>query len=428
MPSIAQFGTFEVENYGDRLFPILLENELTKRLQSVNITLFSPLELKSNRIKSIGSDLIEVDGFSNQKLDAIIIGGGDIISFSSHIAPIYRTWKHKMSPHAACWALPIIKNSAAPIIWNAPGIPHRFTKDQIPLVRYLINSVDYLNVRDELSAKNLYELEIDHPIEIIPDTALLLPKLFPQEQLKVLAEKLYGECGYGLKEVFILQFHSAINESLIQPLLNVINHIKNSINKEVLLLPIGYCHNDQEAMLKLKKASKDAFKMIDRKLNEIEIASIIAYAGCFLGTSLHGNITAFAYHVPHLIYNQANLTKLEGFAKLIEEPERCIKNLDEIVGKMSLLKHPPSLTTLSRLTQKLNHHFDRIAEIISKKKEPIKQYRYTPSLLEEYIHILNEKETYKEQLEGLNNSRTWRLANLIKKIVRKIPLVKTFLR
>ena len=40
---IAQIGTFDLENYGDLLFPVILENELKKRIQNVEIVLFSPI-------------------------------------------------------------------------------------------------------------------------------------------------------------------------------------------------------------------------------------------------------------------------------------------------------------------------------------------------------------------------------------------------
>ena len=40
---IAQIGTFDLENYGDLLFPIILENELRERLKDLELILFSPV-------------------------------------------------------------------------------------------------------------------------------------------------------------------------------------------------------------------------------------------------------------------------------------------------------------------------------------------------------------------------------------------------
>ena len=40
--NVAQIGSFDVENYGDLLFPTVLEEELSKRIKIKELFLFSP--------------------------------------------------------------------------------------------------------------------------------------------------------------------------------------------------------------------------------------------------------------------------------------------------------------------------------------------------------------------------------------------------
>jgi len=40
---VCQWGTFDVANYGDRLFPLIAKEELTTRLPGLELTCYAPL-------------------------------------------------------------------------------------------------------------------------------------------------------------------------------------------------------------------------------------------------------------------------------------------------------------------------------------------------------------------------------------------------
>ena len=78
-------GTFDVENYGDLLFPLIAEAELRERLGSVTLHRFSyqartPPDWPY-AVTSI-ADLPRVIG----DLDALLIGGGFLIRFDKDVA------------------------------------------------------------------------------------------------------------------------------------------------------------------------------------------------------------------------------------------------------------------------------------------------------------------------------------------------------
>ena len=77
MPAIGMCGTFDVQNYGDLIFPLLARHELQQRLGDVTLRPYSyrakdtnhwPFEVRSN-----ADFAVDVDA-----LDAVLLGGGDL--------------------------------------------------------------------------------------------------------------------------------------------------------------------------------------------------------------------------------------------------------------------------------------------------------------------------------------------------------------
>ena len=80
-PTIALFGTFDVDNYGDCLFPLIVKHLLTKRLGEITLYPFSP----TNRLPRI-ANYSRVYGYNELSKvlhappDCFVIGGGELLS------------------------------------------------------------------------------------------------------------------------------------------------------------------------------------------------------------------------------------------------------------------------------------------------------------------------------------------------------------
>ena len=70
---------------------------------------------------------------------------------------------------------------------------------------------------------------------------------------------------------------------------------------EICLCPIGKAldHDDHEALQELGSLMKSPYSYFDAD-NIWDIMYLIANAKCYVGTSLHGAITALSYAVPHV--------------------------------------------------------------------------------------------------------------------------------
>jgi hypothetical protein len=95
------------------------------------------------------------------------------------------------------------------------------------------------------------------------------------------------------------------------------------------------------------------------------VAAAIAGADCFLGVSLHGAITAFAYGRPFVTLDPFDQAKLGAFADLIGWPAARTSDVGEAVRRAARRAGgedlPPS--TLPALHARIDGHFDRVAEL-----------------------------------------------------------------
>src|SRR5258707_11458074 len=81
-------GTFDVANYGDLLFPLIAESELTERLGAVTLHRFS------YNARTLPEWPYEVTSLTRlpqmiHRLDGLLIGGGFLVRFHKDVAPGY---------------------------------------------------------------------------------------------------------------------------------------------------------------------------------------------------------------------------------------------------------------------------------------------------------------------------------------------------
>lgn len=79
------------------------------------------------------------------------------------------------------------------------------------------------------------------------------------------------------------------------------------------LVPLAYAsnHYDDRALLAIKERLGD-IAMMDEKGTLSSILTTFRHARCYIGTSLHGTITAMAYGIPYFPFKRA-ITKLGGY-------------------------------------------------------------------------------------------------------------------
>lgn len=440
--NIAQIGTFDVENYGDLLFPIVLEAELRKRIEIEEIYLFSP---KGGKMPFSNKKVYPIEDLENiintKNIDAIIIGGGDLIRLDKNVSGDYAS---DFKTSIKIWEYPILvgKKHKIPVLFNAMGVPYHFAKENYHILNKIFKSVDYLCVRDNISKDILDDID-KFDCHVVPDTINAISKIYSQEELSENLQRLKKEKIIpNIKDYIVIQhkIDGIDDEYYLNKIRNLIKYITTKEDKKVLLVPIGYVHNDIKFLEKVYDKDNKNIYFIKTKLSPYDMLSVFSQAKGFIGTSLHGLLTSNVYNVPILAINCGNLVKITGYLKLIGKEKLDVKDIECL-----LLVYKKDFDNQKKYDDKfiikeLNQHFDeivcKIKENTSKQIENIE----LDILNEMYLNIEKaiEKENYENlykiscgkcqqlqnELDRLLNSKSWRVTKPIRNITTKIARFK----
>ena len=194
MISIYQFGTFDVANFGDLLFPLLAQKRL------------APLNAKIVAVSPIGAPPVWEDCMPSFGIDEImnnsdrpagvLIGGGNILKLRPTKLPSYNRGSVPIFGYPDIWiGASCLASEKVPVCWNAPGVPAAFSSEQRPFVRDCIDRSSYVSVRDEQSRTLLLEAYPDAEISVLPDPAWDISNFWTSKQLEETYEKMFINRG-----------------------------------------------------------------------------------------------------------------------------------------------------------------------------------------------------------------------------------------
>ena len=384
MKKIAQIGSFDVENYGDLLFPYVLETQLKKRLSDVDIILFSPnggkKPFEENRNVYPVHELEKMH--LKYHFDAIIIGGGDVIRLDSNVLSDYES---SYMAAELMWIEPILiaNRYSIPVIFNAPGVPFSFSNFKKDNVKKLIECLDYCSVRDNESKENLLSCQIKKDIKVIPDTIIKIYETFGKEELINNAKQLMQKGILPNSTRYIVIQHNRYrydDEIYLNSLKDFIKMVIEKYDFDILLVPIGYVHKDIDFLNKLL-IDNSRVHLIKTKLSPFDMLSVFVNSNGFIGTSLHGLITSSAYGIPILGINEQCFVKVTGYLKLINKENVEVNDIRLLEKKFEDFFFD-NTNSLDELRTIVDNHFDTIVNIIENKKE-----NYSPCL---ELQLLND--------------------------------------
>ncbi len=344
-------------NYGDLLFPILFKKVLQDK--KIEFNFFNHGLVKSNHSKF---EALKTNSYKNlqKKISKtenpiLVIGGGEVLFPTFTILYSYINWvfnflikfhfikkietKHAISSRLVTSKKIIFpftpsrkdfKNKNLKIVYNAAGgaFSNKNKKDKSILVVNL-NASDFVSVRDNRSYKSL----IDEGVETVlsPDSAIIMSDYYSIESLKKLTTINHSDLpeSYYMVQIGenkLPKDFSVFFEKLVEA--------SRANNTKILLCPIGLAlgHNDYKVLKTLKKRYPEAHLVLPK--NIFDVMSIIGSSKCYLGTSLHGLITAQSFNVPFFLFNKL-VPKLSSYCKTWIKEFYSVdeKPIDEIINK-----------------------------------------------------------------------------------------------
>jgi lipopolysaccharide transport system ATP-binding protein len=352
--SVGIVGTFDVENYGDLLFPLMAQAAFSQRGQEIDVVPFSP------SCRSAESWPYEVYSTLDlpmrmPSLSALLIGGGQIIRFDKGY-PL--TVDPRVNVPLDYWLTPAAMAAliGVPLIWNAVGAwtdsPTAPWADS--LVAATLSASHIVALRDEASRRHLAAVANAVDFEIVPDTVFSIARHWPLCQASDafirwrLSHGITGRYAVVQADAVMAKRHEVIDDMI------------GSLGFEtVVLLPVCRCHGDDGSHFPPpRRCTHVRSEWPTPRL----LAEIIARSEWTIASSLHACITALSYGVPVVRVPSSNAAD-----KKFELLERFtgIAHLDQPHQVTSLAVRPRAIDPEAvACAARLDTYWDRVLEVI----------------------------------------------------------------
>ncbi len=350
-------GTFDVDNYGDLLFPVVLERSMQRVMPGARLRLISS---HSGTYRFDGRPIYSLQDLATHSdgLDGFVFGGGDIVRFDRVFSgtPEAIDFEELLVTSALCAA-----NLGRPFVWNAPGVPREFTQTQRGVVQAACALSDYVSVRDERS-RSFLPVD-DSRFAVVPDTGFLISQIVPRALLDRIVEDLRRRCSLPPSYIAAHLSPATANSGDVTVAARELRALSDSSGLPIVLLPLGPVHGEEDFLSRVRDMCPERFQLAQAPLHSLETAALIARARAFISTSLHGNITAFAFDVPATAVNTRDLAKLRRFGELTGRP--VLSSWTQLSQRTDTLENAADAAQRHSLIRaQLDEHLRRLAEAL----------------------------------------------------------------
>lgn len=359
---IAIFGTFDVENYGDLLFPLIAQNRLAEA--GTAIVAVSPTANVTRYRDTV--PVLSLDGFARaaDTFDGILIGGGNIVHLRDFGLPGYGSTAY---PSLWAGASAHAVRHGLPIVWNAPGVlaPESLGHDP-DWAKRVTAAADRFAVRDQQSADAMADWTGRRP-EVMPDTAADLARIWPAPVMTDRFAQIRDLLDIPDKR-HVIALHvkeRSLRGTSVADFANQLDTALEECDAVAVLVAIGRCHGDHDLVEAINRAApRRTFAFQDADTLQ-DIAAVIAGSDAYLGASLHGHITAAAYGVPARLVAVPDLHKFSGQAVQLGRSDDVVTSWDialkDLAHVLKLSKQPLPAAVASQL----DAHWRDVAQIFA---------------------------------------------------------------
>lgn len=391
---IGHFAASDRENYGDLLYPVVVRKMLESRGWDNEIRFYSfldgPAPGDSGYEITCIKELLEAE---SSLLTSLIIGGGDILrtdtlTLASHYKYIYRErlgypalqWlgeKLLKRPNVVDKFLKRYMTYDAPgpflldtrrfpglgsVYFCSCGAPLDFSDQEKGHVQDVMESAAYVSVRDRQSREKLRAAGVAREILAVPDLIMTISDYYDPLSERQKGRDLLASFGVDTnKKIVSYQCMPHAGEPMDE-IVAQLSRYRERAGAEIVLLPLGYCHADDRFLKRLCRESGGTFHYIGVR-SIFHMLSVLAASDFFIGTSMHGNITALSYGIPHL-FGPIRVDKAEGFLDMVDlSPDFKLKSWHEINDKADMIASLPAdffASRAARAKAEAHESFDRL--------------------------------------------------------------------
>lgn len=377
-------GPYERFNYGDLLFPKILKYHFSA--QGIDAGRIKMLGLLDADLRSHGGDVVEA--FARYRkifrpTDVLIVVGGESLGADSYTLYHYiRRSSFKTAVDKLQSKLPLMKkverrlrvkklysyftsrhlrlntlhpyelssgNTGCKVIYNAVG--------GRPAHPEVLAGAEYFSTRSLLTYNIIKSQSYytDARYKLYPDCVVVMSKYLSREEMRTRVDKSnIDRMGKAGGRYIAVQINKQYCDTNRREILMQLEALYARTLMPILFVPIGIAlgHEDVYACEALQKGlTAPSFVLNSETVYDIMYA--ISGAALFIGTSLHGNITAMSYDVPCMGLGNEKLSQYfqtwaGGAAK-----EGCVGAGSICDAAVRILEQPPGAATEANRKQKM---------------------------------------------------------------------------
>jgi polysaccharide pyruvyl transferase WcaK-like protein len=330
MNDVVLYGAFDRHNYGDLLFPLVMERMLSERFPEKKVVIAGLIDSDLTEFNALPTISIKKALKQSKQDVTIILAGGDVVSCDWLSAYSYLLSDFSFSIFQRVFArfIPgitekVIKkiiglksdnpfdltskdlSAEMKLIYNSVGATgvSNIHGDAALNLSAALNNADYVTVRDEFSREHINRIGANVN-DIFPDSATVMSSVFTEKEIHnktgseatSLISKLKGE-------YIVFQISSAHSTGFEAEFAKSLTAVANEHDLTVVFLAIGNAagHSDSVGIERIKLHLGKGIKVAQYLSGGVfDVMNIIKNSQCYCGTSLHGLITSMAFHVPRV--------------------------------------------------------------------------------------------------------------------------------
>ncbi|WP_077287412.1 polysaccharide pyruvyl transferase family protein [Cognaticolwellia aestuarii] len=331
MNDIILYGAFDRHNYGDLLFPLIMERVIND-LHPNKKVLIAGL-INSDLSKYGAKKTITIKrALKKSKHDAtLILAGGDVVACDWQSAYGYLLPKSifPLYERIACYYFPKLTQyltsrlmgltsdlpfnlsrndvgESRKVIYNsvgATGVSNVTNEQDVSALGELMNETNFVSVRDLFSQSQLERIGCNSS-QLAPDSATVMSSYISIEELEQKSlystRKLIETYMNGYIVFQISQGHVKGKEEAFA---KALSDTSRAFNLPIVFIAIGNAagHNDAAGVHKVASLlTKGTTYSTYLDGNIFDLMNIIRNASCYCGSSLHGLITSMSFSVPRV--------------------------------------------------------------------------------------------------------------------------------
>lgn len=355
-------------NYGDLIFSHIVKFKLRKYYDEI-----IDVATVANDLRAVGGDIVKplnyIYELPQEDINDIIVAGGESLCSNWGICISYLSSKYSFLPLLERVLnkmfnkskVDLIKNSIGRILFNGKTYyPYTIGKCELHNVNRIfynslggatlskgnftnstveiLKSVDYISVRDENSFRLLKDNGIN--ANLCPDSAILMSECFSLDYLKTIVSFSVLDYVEKCQNRIVFQINKSIGLRDLTEICDLLKKAYLTTGFNVCLCPVGFAlgHEDHIALKAIYNKINSGCVVLFEKLSIWEIMYLIGSSKLFVGSSLHGVITAMSYNIPYIGVKVPKTHKYimewgNGNASCLANDFKCLESITNLLGK-----------------------------------------------------------------------------------------------